>query len=333
MNRGFLVSLVLLSNASLSADGVDQFKKGIKVVDSNLEELAYASLPFSVVRSGHSQAQGGYVYGFIHVEERNVVYSIDSKSVIATAYPARSLIGSWPLERWQAEFVEPEIIANSTEWGTEYPLDYVFEPSGLAGCMANYPMRHGDIEGDGKNELIIIPSDDVSTNWVVFSLDLHKVIFSIKADFNDVLTDISGTDPELFDRPEKWQYWSKRGLDGATAHSMRGALKAFAKLYFGDFDSNGHFDIVVWRRLYESRQAGDPIPGFVLKQQRLMHYEATAGEYELRDSSSALIQGWLSANSLTWKKGYPDKSECVGHENEMIPEMHDAALNDPVVLQ
>jgi hypothetical protein len=44
------------------------------------------------------------------------------------------------------------------------------------------------------------------------------------------------------------------------------------------------------------------------------------------------VKGWLTAKQLTWKKGYPSKSECAGQEGQFIPEMHDVLLNDPDVL-
>ncbi|AJQ92856.1 hypothetical protein [Gynuella sunshinyii] len=109
--------------------------------------------------------------------------------------------------------------------------------------------------------------------------------------------------------------------------------RSIAKLYVNDFDKDGHSDILVWRKMYESRLVGELLSGFKLNSQLYGHYALIDGEYHLQQTDEATIQGWLSANELTWQKGYPSSSECQGHEGELIPEMHDPLLNDPDVLK
>lgn len=111
-------------------------------------------------------------------------------------------------------------------------------------------------------------------------------------------------------------------------------LRAYAKLYFGDFDKDGSPDILAWRKAYRSNPGTNPVKGFTKIEENLQHFKrSSTGEYLPQDTSPEIIQNWLSAKNLTWQKGFPSKSECAGEEGRLIPEMHDPLLNDPDVLK
>ena len=112
------------------------------------------------------------------------------------------------------------------------------------------------------------------------------------------------------------------------------AQRAYGKIYIDDFDGDNSNDIIMWRKLYFSKLKSDPVKGYELDAEMFAHYKIVDGDYQLQtDTTPATVQGWLSANNLTWQKGFPSKSECDGQEGQLIPEMHDPLLNDPDVLK
>jgi hypothetical protein len=108
---------------------------------------------------------------------------------------------------------------------------------------------------------------------------------------------------------------------------------SLGKLFFGDFDNDAVFDIVVWRKHFRSRNLNDPVPGFQRDEELFVHYKLDAGEYKKQPTETSTIRGWLASKNLTWQKGYPNNSECANQTTTLIPEFHDPLLNDPEVLQ
>ncbi|HQQ74666.1 MAG TPA: hypothetical protein PK031_05900, partial [Pseudomonadales bacterium] len=111
------------------------------------------------------------------------------------------------------------------------------------------------------------------------------------------------------------------------------AWRSLGKVYVGNFYGENSGDIVLWRKLYESRLNSDSVKGFIKKGDLLVHYKLINGEYKKQSTDQSAIKSWLTAKQLTWSKGYPNKSECAGQEGQLIPEMHDPQLNDPDVMQ
>lgn len=324
--------------------------QGVGVTTENFALLAQTSLPLSVARSGQRTVDDPVVRAFYYSEDGGIVYSLSERvKLYATQYSNRNLIGSWPLSqnvcsedstcrswwngRWAAdETLEAEVI-DTYHSGMGW-ADLLSEPTDIMGCMQRIPLRYGDINQDEKAELVILLANGYSVDFVIFSTEKNKTIFAGKLDFNDAVKPEDVPEYLLPEDPQKqYQYWLRSGADLDRGAAMRPALKSFAKLYFGQFDGDSYHDILMWRKLYESRLLSDPVRGFSKKEEVLVHYKLIDGEYKKQPTEPSVIQGWLNAKSLTWQKGYPSKSECPGQADQLIPEMHDPLLNDPDVLQ
>jgi hypothetical protein len=197
------------------------------------------------------------------------------------------------------------------------------------GCLQQHPLRYSDLDKDGQAELIL----NLGYDWVVFSTTLNKVIFSARWHLDDELSAADEADREITrtgPNAVEYQYIASSGVD---LNRYLAAKRSMGKLFFGDFDNDGVFDILMWRKLYQSRLVSDPIPGFAKYGEAWVHYELHNGEYKKQPTPEATIQDWLTSNNLTWQKGYPSQSECAGEEGQLIKEMHDPLLNDPDVLQ
>src|SRR5690625_3981481 len=240
--------------------------------------------------------------------------------------------------------LEPEIINLYQEFDIT-PQARTFDnlvPS--LGCFPRYPLRYGDVTGDGNMELVIFAQDEFyALNLTLFSTVLNKTIFSIRLSTYDAVLNTRKELPEgeeesasypLADDPKDGQYLS-RIVEQRTrmVSGIRPAIINFSKLYIDSFSAEDAHDLLVWRKLYRSRLNEDPIKRFELERDTFHHYQLVEGDYIQQDTDEATIKGWLAENELTWQKVYPNKRECEGEEGELIPEMHDPLLNDPDVLQ
>ena len=251
--------------------------------------------------------------------------------------------GNWPLTRWQHEQIDELVTARYDLFEGKFLSPLGLSAAKPLGCMNNTPLRYGDIEEDGTSELVLI----LGNQLVVFSPDYEKTAFSIRmsltgwytkeetANFFDLYPwgKTVGTLPQYQNAIFPEQH--KDPLPG---------LRGYAKIYQGDLDGDDHSDIIVWRKLYQSRMADDAIEGFELLSDTFYHYErdldaqaesesGITGEYLPQATSENQIKSWLADNEFTWIKGYPSVSECEGEEGQLIPETHDALLNDPEVLK
>ena len=231
---------------------------------------------------------------------------------------------------------DPKIMALDSP--TEYKLSPFIQTTG---CLARQPLRFGDIDGNGSSELVLFLDNDL----IVFSPSLKKIIFAMSFSENDEIN---------ADEVQNWfvgregvtaQYIAQSGTD-IRINARFPATRSFAKVFIDDFNSDAKKDIIVWRKLYESRLTSDSISGFKLEGELFVHYQLEDGEYQIQTSEPSVegefetdpaqqtqIKGWLESKNLTWQKGFPSKSECAGQEGQLIPEMHDVLLNDPDVLK
>jgi hypothetical protein len=246
----------------------------------------------------------------------------------------------WWVGRWgDQEFLEPEITQRIINYDQNIAGLYKFQLSygeqeidEEVGCLEAHPLRYGDVDGDGRNELVLFLKDTL----VFFSPDIGKVTFATLYNYSDYIpwqTLQNDTSMHLGSpNNETPQYASKAAYQ--QDNNGIDALRSYGKLYIQDFDGDKVADIVVWRKLYRSKLQGDTTPGFDKVRDTLLFYKKINGTYALQsDTAPEVIQSWLSTAKLTWSKGFPSLSECPGEEGKPIPEMHDPLLNDPDVLQ
>lgn len=284
--------------------------------------------PFLDIRSTF-----GYRPGFLVQVDDSKYWALSPDGGGVAFYDLEASVNGWPLTRWTHEYIEPELAARYEDNDIDYFQQPLFVPRGSLACLVDSPLRYGDINENGQNELVLF----LSNALIVFSPAQNGVIFMSGLDVTDW---VSATITAARYEDEYGEYQAKdtdpqyvsSTYDGYRKPRLPG-YRGYAKLYLGDFDDNGQHDILVWRKLYESNLLNDPIPGFTKISDTWLHYSLVDGEYQPVETDEATIQGWLSANDLTWSQGYPRYSECEGEEGQLIPEMHDPLLNDPDVLQ
>ncbi|MEJ2065535.1 MAG: hypothetical protein P8X74_20025 [Reinekea sp.] len=276
-----------------------------------------------------------YLLDYLNTNETVVL--IDNK--LYRFDKALNVIGNWPLTRWAKKL-------HSSLYGHQYGNIGLYEESDLpklrigAGpsCYGNTPLRYGDIEGDGNNELVLWLNGD----FVIFSPQYERTVFEANLKFHDYLSDSEMDDPQ-YTAEGLPQNISLLATLNYYVEWIPGA-RVYAKIFAGDFDQDQNPDILIWQKEFESNLNTNSQKGFHLYGQKWVHYErdleaqaksesGVTGEYLPQETPEDDIKTWLLENDLTWRKGYPSLSECAGEEGKLIPEMHDPLLNDPDVLQ
>jgi hypothetical protein len=249
-------------------------------------------------------------------------------------------IAAWPyIDRAQGGDSDPLTAAEKQILDLSNPAyrqkDTELEEPRFYGCLSDHPLRYGDINGDGSSELVMWLAESL----VVFAPQSKKVIFGAEYYFEDIMrppvqeSEAKRHKDELLEMGNNApQIFAASGTD-QLADVVVPAVRSLAKVYFGDFNNDNKHDIVVWRKLYGSRTVGDSTQGYEKQGDALIHYSFENGTYKKQTTESADVKAWLTSKNLTWSKGYPNKSECAGQTNQLIPEMHDPLLNDPEVLQ
>lgn len=326
--------------------------KGRNTVSTPEYDLAYDSVK-SVIKS--IEPQNSLAIGITNLGAGNNWYRMyDNLEIFGINADSRTLIGHWPLEtpgpceniedcripwwsgRWNGDELLEKDIYQSYRLPMSWTDTYVEQNKvDIMGCMQHTPLRYGDVDNDGQNELVIFMPNWNSVDMIISSPQKQATIFAVKLDYNDVIHN-DQIKPELVQaKPpeERYQYWQKWVTNRRTTGSLHKGMRSFAKLYTGDLNNDQQTDLLLWRKMYESRLLSDPTPGFTLKSEMFGHYQVVDGEYKLQATDENTIKSWLTTNNLTWQKGYPSKSECPGQEGQLIPEMHDPLLNDPDVLK
>jgi hypothetical protein len=327
-------------------------EKGIGITREIEEALWDTSIPYAIARQGQrSVNENQSVIAF--VEQPNFIFSLSSDNyLLQTARTDRNVAGNWPLGssdpcknsanpdcvspwwigRWGAdEVLEPEVTQRMTSHALDqkFGLPYQLEPSSTLGCFANNPLRYGDIEADGKKELVLITHD----SFIVFSPEHKKTIFAFMFDNKDWVSWGWLIEEGLLleDTPDSPQFGSLKLAEENKGTDI--GYRGQAKIYVGNYETETSREIIVWRKFYQSRLKKDTVKGFEKIRDTYIHYKLINGEYKKQSTEQAVVKGWLESKNLTWQKGYPSKSECPGQEGQLIPEMHDPLLNDPDVLK
>ncbi|MEH6448237.1 MAG: hypothetical protein V7765_06165 [Oleispira sp.] len=316
-----VVILLLGITTEVNADLVLGFSRpdNLNIFRSIKSRFGYR--PFSLVEVG----TGSMYWGI----------SRDGKGIAKYNLSGEGEVLGWPLTRWPQE-LQNKKIASMYELGSdpEFAKEYAYKPANsnpigkqpaVMGCLAQHPLRYGDLNEDGKDELVLfLGYESQVLDIVMFNPEKEKIQFSARTIFTDVSDGYA-----LSDR-FKYQYSSQFNLN--KGHYV--GTKTYAKVFMGEFDGNESSpDIIVWRKHYTSLSKNTSTKGFKLASQNYQFYTLKEGEYQLQISLEAQIENWMSEYELTWSKGYPSKSECAGQEGQLIPEMHDPLLNDPDVLK
>ena len=346
--KNILLSILLI----LFSVTAYSFDKGVGINPSNKNTLWDTSLPYAIARQGLRAASSDeYIVAFQDFE--TYVFGLsDTARVIKVNKEGRSLLGNWPLitpstcdesnidcdapwwsGRWsEQEFIEPKIIKRLKDYNIRLPftLSYGDEVAHAIGCLESTPLRYGDIEGDGQDELVLL----LKNSLVVFSPVAQKVVFSSVFNYPDFVTwqTMIDDDMRLQTPTAKTPQYGSRYEYEQDRNAIIG-YRAYAKLYVQDFDGDARSDLVLWRKFYQSRLYGDNVKGFEKLSDSYLHYKKVNGVYELQETAPETVEGWLTAKNQTWQNGFPTKSECAGQEGQLIPEMHDPLLNDPDVLK
>ncbi|GEM_PF-2037474 len=307
-----------------------QLEKGVSVNDQTIMDLAATSLPYAASFCGWNNPcpeNTSSPLAFIQSDIDGEYYALKADGrVVFFNVNTKQFNPGWLLTRWPTELIDKEVASiYDMEGASEgdvwhlYAHERLLNTSSL-GCLANTPLRYGALENNGKDSLVIyMGKNDQQLDWILFSPQSAAIEFSARLALQDSVEAPPGS---------KVQY-----LSDALGRIGGVGRRAYAKVYFDDFDGDEELDILVWRKRYESRLQEDPIKGFELKKEVVRHYKFIEGTYQKQDTEEATIKTWLTTKQLTWSKGYPSKSECPGQTDQLIPEMHDPLLNDPDVLQ
>lgn len=340
------ISVTLLLSLSLDAfAGIDNLQKGVVKTSENAYELtqtrsdlAYA---YGTAWLSHRKKGESIVVSFFVVEGSNELFSISAKNnLYLTNLKDDAILGYWPLARWPALRLIPEILADHREVGASQwkeQIEYTSRKP-FAGCMNQNPLRYGDVEDDGASELVLTLNGEL----IIFSPDYQRTVFSAFYDaddwYRDEMENVSLKSSLV--KGESYQHLSEHLLYNGYSHK---AHRVYTKLYINDYDQDGNSDVVTWQKVYASNKV-DETAGFHLIRNEFRHFKrdlkaqeesdnGITGEYLPQETDEATIRQWLAENELTWRKGYPSTSECEGKGGQLIFEMHDPLLNDPDVLE
>lgn len=211
-----------------------------------------------------------------------------------------------------------------------YGISTPLESNYAVGCLQRHPLRYGDIGKDGTIEMLVFLDAQV----IVVSMDANEVVFSAHYwDADELPEDEVSRAFPWPSNDEEPLIVANSGTDPLVNIKLP-AKRSISKIYFEDFDQDGRLDIIVWRKLYESKNIKAVPKGFELVGDVAVYYTlGPGGSYSLKEVAFKDFRMFLDAHNLSWQKGFPTYSECPGEEGELIPQMHDPLLNDPEVLR
>lgn len=360
--KNALIILVsfLISNTSYSFQNLSN---GVGLSDEAVEAQLYnTSTPYAIARQGQRSISKRSIQAYIDTGVS--VYSVSSGlDLVETKSSDRTVLGHWQLlESYPQTVMQGEILKaakfmsdmTSNYWEVQQisapktglnvvsnARDY-FPTDKQYGCLSLLPLRYGAITTNDSKDLLVL----TGPNLFIFSTLLNKVVFSENWVASDEVSAEAMTSLKANLDSENLSYlyyeyaqfgeaapqYIAQSGDDFKVKRLYPAWRSFAKLFFDDFNNDNKPDIIMWRKLYESRLTSDSVEGFITKGELSVHYSFIDGVYTIQETPPEKIQTWLTEKNLTWQKGYPSKSECAGQEGQLILEMHDPLLNDPEVL-
>ena len=140
-------------------------------------------------------------------DDPNLLYALAPTSEFVGFYNfSDKSLGSWSLT--EAENIAepiPEYVERKRNLEVPITYDRMADDPTL-GCMNNNPLTYGDVEGDGKKELVVF----IKNTLQLFSVEHKKVVFSVQLDVDDwhtkeyskeIISELRGT-AESSPRPE-----------------------------------------------------------------------------------------------------------------------------------
>src|SRR5690625_797922 len=308
MKSCIMIAIGVASSLSVAASALD-LEKGVVKTEDNTFELTQTTTPdayaYGTAMLTHRKlGDRGVVSFFIQNDVNRVISLSRGMKVYVTDLENDKILSVWPLTRWPHDTYFPEELAEryvdhgySSDFGDDRPFHLELGRGTLLrmGCLADTPLRYGDINNDGNSELVVWIGND----FVVFSTVKNKVLFSQRLRVEDWL-DKNESEEFLSLRfgnlePHFPQYQSAV-LRQTTANYQSAALgyRGYGKLYMADFNEDGHHDIVVWHKFYISNTLGDSTLGFSHERDTLLHYSLIDGEYQPQETDGDTIRGWLA---------------------------------------
>lgn len=112
-----------------------------------------------------------------------------------------------------------------------------------------------------------------------------------------------------------YQYISNSNLDDyghveTYSSKIESSIRRYAKFYLIDVDENGLLDILIWRKIIQSRKIEDPIKGYKLIGTEYVRYEEGASGFQTIPMSEGAIKEMIESRSLSWDQGFPYENYC-----------------------
>jgi hypothetical protein len=152
----------------------------------------------------------GYRPGFlIKPSAESKVYwgmSRDGRGIAKYNMVESGEVDGWGLTRWPTEYKDKAIsdlyehrYIYSERSHELYDQYYSANPttsgsSKAEGCLGEQPLRYGDIDDNGTKEIVLYLSDfNNKSDWIIFSPEKEKIIFSMRWQVRDYYDDMGET--------------------------------------------------------------------------------------------------------------------------------------------
>ena len=199
------------------------------------------------------------------------------------------------------------------------------------GCLQGYPLVTLDINNDEEKELLFLggggalylPDEEVSayTHLSIFSgenfennmltIDIHEEKFLFNFDESG---DVYQVVRDQVGQRLKGGEYDQQFVVG-TEKNLRPGYRNFSKVFFGDFDEDGIYSLLVWNREYLSGLKSNVSDGFKLASEDFDIHHINGKKVVSSDFSRDDAMLVLDKYNLDWNKGFPNMNKCYGNSN------------------